>query len=161
MRRPIFFIFTFFFLSFAALTVYAASQIIVTVGINPLEVNADTNGNTQVGKIFTLKARIENDGNSEIKNITAELFVPSGIILISGEPIQNIGRIPGKRHKDVRWKLKAAARGQYVATVRAQGVNKAGKSISSEASALLNVKEKRGFWHFFNLFDRFAEIFDD
>jgi len=160
MRRPIFFIFTFFLLSFAALTVYAASQIIVTVGINPLEVNADTNGNIRVGKIFTLKARIENDGNSEIKNITAELFVPSGIILISGDPVQNVGRISGKRHKDVRWKLKATASGQYVATVRAQGINKAGESISSEASVLFNVKEKRGFNHFFDFFDRFAVIFD-
>ncbi|HLD61654.1 MAG TPA: hypothetical protein VI998_01645 [Patescibacteria group bacterium] len=158
MRRPIFFILIFFCIFFAALTAYAASQILVTVSINPLEVNADANGNIQVNKIFTLKARIDNDGNSEIKNITAELFVPGEIILVSGEPIQNIGRIPGKRHKDVRWKLKAAARGQYVATVRAQGINKAGESISSEASALLIVKEKRGFWHFF---DRLTEIFDD
>ena len=161
MRRPIFFIFTFFSLSFAALTVYAASQILVTVSINPLEVNADTNGNIRVGKIFTLKARIENDGNSEIKNITAELFVPNGIILISGDPVQNVGRISGKRHKDVRWKLKASASGQYIATVRAQGTNKAGESISSESSVLLNVKEKRGFWHFFDFFDHFAVIFDD
>ena len=120
--------------------------------------DADTNGNIRVGKIFTLKARIENDGNSEIKNITAELFVPGEIILISGDPVQNVGRISGKRHKDVRWKLKAAARGQYVATVRAQGINKAGESISSEASVIFNVKEKRGFWHFF---DRLVAIFDD
>jgi len=161
MRRPIFFILVFLCIFFAAMTAYAASQILVTVSINPLEVNADANGNIRVGKIFTLKARIENDGNSEIKNITAELFVPGEIILISGDPVQNVGKISGKRHKDVRWKLKAIARGQYIATVRAQGVNKAGESISSEASVLLNVKEKRGFWHFFNLFDRFAEIFDD
>src|SRR3990172_7292940 len=126
MRRPIFFIFTFFFLSFAALTVYAASQILVTVSINPLNVDADANGNIQINKIFTLKARIENDGNSEIKNITAELFVPGEIILVSGDSIQNIGKIAGNRHKDVRWKLKATAGGQYVATVRAQGINKAG-----------------------------------
>src|SRR3990167_8113675 len=148
MRRPIFFIFTFFSLSFAALTVYAASQILVTVSINPLGVDADANGNIQVNKIFTLKARIENNGNSEIKNITAELFIPGEIILISGDPIQNVGRISGKRHKDVRWKLKAAARGQYVATVRAQGINKAGENISSEDSILLDIKELRGFWHF-------------
>src|SRR3989344_8564728 len=158
MRRPIFSIFTFFFLSFAALTVYAASQIIVTVGINPLEVNADANGNILVNKIFTLKARIENDGNSEIKNITAELFVPNGIILISGDSVHNVGRISGKRHKDVRWKLKAAARGQYVATVRAQGINKAGENISSEDSILLDIKELRGFWHFF---DRLVAVFGD
>ena len=160
MRRPIFFIFTFFSLSFAALTVYAASQILVTVSINPLGVDADANGNIRVNKIFTLKARIENNGNSEIKNITAELFIPGEVILISGDPVQNVGRISGKRHKDVRWKLKAAARGQYVATVRAQGINKAGESISSEASILLNVKEKRGFGYFFDFFDRFAEIFN-
>src|SRR3990167_60878 len=152
MRRPIFFIFTFFSLSFAALTVYAASQILVTISINPLGVDADANRNIQVGKIFTLKARIENNGNSEIKNITAELFIPGEIVLISGDPIQNVGRISGKRHKDVRWKLKASGSGLYRATVHAQGINEAGESVSSEASALLNVKEKRGFWHFFEIF---------
>ena len=142
MRRPIFFIFTFFFLSFAALTVYAASQIIVTVGINPLEVNADTNGNIRVGKIFTLKARIENDGNSEIKNITAELFVPGEIVLISGDPIQNVGRISGKRHKDVRWKLKANKTGEFVASVRVNGAGLDGQNISSEDSVLIHVKKR-------------------
>jgi len=142
MRRPIFFIFTFFFLSFAALTVYAASQILVTVSINPLNVDADANGNIQVNKIFTLKARIENDGNSEIKNITAELFVPSGIILISGDPVQNVGRISGKRHKDVRWKLKANKTGEFVASVRVNGTGLNGQNISSEDSVLIHVKKR-------------------
>ena len=142
MRRPIFFIFTFFFLSFAALTVYAASQILVTVSINPLNVDADANGNIQVNKIFTLKARIENDGNSEIKNITAEFFVPSGIILISGDPVQNVGRISGKRHKDVRWKLKANKTGEFVASVRVNGAGLDGQNISSEDSVLIHVKKR-------------------
>ncbi|HLA25720.1 MAG TPA: hypothetical protein VJ028_01005 [Patescibacteria group bacterium] len=142
MRRPIFFIFTFFFLSFAALTVYAASQILVTVSINPLNVDADANGNIQVNKIFTLKARIENDGNSEIKNITAELFVPGEIVLISGDPIQNVGRISGKRHKDVRWKLKANKTGEFVASVRVNGAGLDGQNISSEDSVLIHVKKR-------------------
>ena len=142
MRRPIFFIITFFFLSFAALTVYAASQILVTISINPLGVDADANGNIRVGKIFTLKARIDNDGNSEIKNITAELFVPSGIILISGDPVQNVGRISGKRHKDVRWKLKANKTGEFVASVRVNGAGSNGQNISSEDSVLIHVKKR-------------------
>src|SRR3989338_1855128 len=113
MRRPIFFIFTFFFLSFAALTVYAASQILVTVSINPLNVDADANGNIQVNKIFTLKARIQNDG-----------------------------RISGKRHKDVRWKLKANKTGEFVASVRVNGAGLDGQNISSEDSVLIHVKKR-------------------
>ena len=142
MRRPIFFIFTFFFLSFAALTVYAASQILVTVSINPLGVDADANGNIRVNKIFTLKARIENNGNSEIKNITAELFIPGEVILISGDPVQNVGRISGKRHKDVRWKLKANKTGEFVASVRVNGAGLDGQNISSEDSVLIHVKKR-------------------
>lgn len=149
MRRTIFFIIILSCLSLAALTVYAASQILVTVSINPLGVSADANRNIRVGKIFTLKARIENDGNAEIKNVTAELFIPQGIILLSGDPVQNIGKISGKRHKDVHWKLKAAAIGQYIATVRVQGINGAGESVSSEDSILINVKKSRGFGWFF------------
>ena len=142
MKRLFFFIFILSCLSFAALTVYAASQILVTVSINPLNVDADANGNIQVNKIFTLKARIENDGNSEIKNITAELFVPGEIVLISGDPIQNVGRISGKRHKDVRWKLKANKTGEFVASVRVNGAGLDGQNISSEDSVLIHVKKR-------------------
>lgn len=152
MRRTIFFIFIFSCLSLAALTVFAASQILVTVSINPLGVSADASKNVRVGKIFTLKARIENDGSAEIKNVTAELFVPQGIISLNGDPIQNIGKISGKRHKDVHWKLKAAAIGQYIATVRVQGINGAGESVSNEDSLIINVIKSRGFnWFFWNI----------
>ena len=140
MRRPIFFIFTFFFLSFAALTVYAASQILVTVSINPLNVDTDAKGNLRVGKIFTLQARIENKGDAALQNSMAELFAPKEIELVGGSSQKFIGEIKSGRHKDVRWKLKAALSGQYIATVRAQGINEAGESVSSEDSVLIHVK---------------------
>ena len=161
MKRLFFFIFILSCLSFAALTVYAASHILVTISVNPLNVDTDAKGNLRVGKIFTLQALIENKGDAALQNSMAELFAPKEIELASGSSQEFIGEIKGGRHKDVRWKLKASASGLYIATVHAQGINEAGESVSSEASALLNVKEKRGFWHFFDFFDRLTEIFDD
>ncbi len=154
MRKLIIFTFIFSCLFLAALTVYAASQILVTVSINPLNVNADAKGSLRVGKIFTLQTRIENKGDTALQGVTAELFVPKGIILLSGDPIQNVDKISGKHHRDVRWKLKAAAAGQYIATVRAQGINEDGESVSSEDSVLLDIRELRGFGRIFEIFDR-------
>ncbi|MEK7130415.1 MAG: hypothetical protein AAB793_02065, partial [Patescibacteria group bacterium] len=58
------------------------------------------------------------------------------------------------RHKDVRWKLKAASPGQYIASVHAQGINEDGESVSSEDSVLLDIRELRGFGRIFEIFDR-------
>lgn len=137
----------------AALTVYAASQILVTVSINPLDINASTKGNLRVGKIFTLQTRIENKGNTALQDVMAELFIPKEIELVSGSSQEFIGEIRGGRHKDVRWKLNAASPGQYIATVRVQGINEEGESVSSEDSVLLDIRESRGFGRIFEIFD--------
>ncbi|TAN57647.1 hypothetical protein EPN15_03400 [Patescibacteria group bacterium] len=161
MKRLFFFIFILFCLSFAALTVYAASQILVTVGVNPLNVDADAKGNLRVGKIFTLQTRIENKGDAALQYATAELFAPKEIELVSGSSQEFIGEIKGGRHKDVRWKLKAALSGQYIATVRAQGINEGGDSVSSEDSILLDIREPRGLGAIFEIFSRLAAMFDN
>lgn len=140
--------------SLATLTVYAASQILVTVSINPLNVNADAKGNLRVGKIFTLQTRVENKGDAALQDAMAEFFAPKEIGLVGGSSQEFIGEIRGSRHKDVRWKLKAAAPGQYIATVRAQGINEEGEIVSSEDSILLEIKESRGFGRIFEIFDR-------
>ncbi len=142
------------------------SVITAWVTINPLEVNLSAPPETEVNEVFWLRAKIINKGKEKIKNGKAEIHLPQGLILIKKDSAQKIGVIPGKKAKNVSWRVRGAEAGIYIVIVRATGELK-GEMTSAEDSIKIEVvaakpqieEGRQGFFKSFLSF--FQKWFED
>ena len=113
-----------------------------TVSPNPLTVTVVPPKSSVVGKAFTIKAEVENGGEVVVKNASAEILLPAGLILSRGDAQKNIGKIPALRTKSVSWRVLAAEVGDYIVIVQVSGEVNA-QVITEQDSAIITVTEPR------------------
>lgn len=132
------------------------------VTINPLEVRVSAPAEVEINKVFKVEARLINKGEEKIENAKAKIFLPSGLILMKKDPVQEIGVIPAKKEKKASWAVKGIEPGSHIVIVSASGELK-GDLVSAEDSVEVRVREPLREipppkW-FQNLLDFFREMF--
>ena len=116
-----------------------------TVTTTPLALSVSAPKKVRVGRRFGVKATVVNRGESEITQAAAAIHLPDGLTLISSEAEQDIGVIPPRRKKAVRWVVKASEVGTYVITITVSGQYE-GSAVEAEAARTVEVKKRLSLW---------------
>jgi len=91
------------------------------VTINPLLVDVSAPAEVEINKVFKIEAKIINKGEEKIEKAKGEIFLPSGLILLKKDPVQEIGIIPPKKEKKISWSVKGETIGSYIISVSVSG----------------------------------------
>lgn len=129
-----------FFAGFAQASLWDTIRAWVT--INPLFVDVSAPAEVGINKVFKVEAKIINRGEEKIEKAKAEIFLPSGLILLKKDSVQEAGVISAKKEKKVSWSVKGETIGDYFISVKASGELR-GELISAESSTIkVTVVEK-------------------
>lgn len=123
----------------------STGTITATVTVNPLLVKVKAVPKTAiVEKDFQVSAEIKNLGESILNDVTASIYLPPGLILLSDQN-QYLGEIESDRKKVASWKARGQEAGAYVMISSVSAINaSSGESITHEASAMVAIKDKLG-----------------
>jgi len=131
------------------------------VTINPLDVEVLAPAEIEVDKVFKVEARVTNKGEEKIENTKAKISLPTGLVLLKKDPVQELGVIPGKKEKKISWSVKGEELGNYGISVKVSGELQ-GKELSKESDTIMvKIIEKTvpgGGKARFNLFQRFFDF---
>jgi hypothetical protein len=111
------------------------------VTINPLAVEISAPSEVELGRVFSIEAKVINKGEVKIENINGEIFLPEGLSLRGRNAVQKIKVIQGGKEKKIFWQVAAEYSGNYIITVSAFGELK-GNIITAAGSKVLTVEEK-------------------
>jgi len=106
------------------------------VTINPLEVVVSAPPLVETNKLFRVEARVINKGEERIGRVTAEIFLPKGLVVTKKNTVQNVGTISGRREKRIQWLVQAEQTGMYLILVSAAAELK-GDSITTEGNTVI------------------------
>jgi len=121
------------------------SIITATVTVNPLVVSVFAPSTVLVGRPFTVKASIENRGESKIEQAVATINLPDGLELAKPKAEQTLGVIPPHRRKTAVWPIRATEGSEYVISVSVSGQYD-GVAIIEESTAAFTVSEDAPPW---------------
>ena len=129
----------------SSLSAASEGSVSATVTTTPLVLSVSAPKKLQVGRRFGVKTTIANLGESEIAQVAAAIHLPDGLTLISSEAEQDIGVIPARKKKVVRWVVRAGEVGTYVITITASGQYE-GSAVEAEAARTVEVKKRLSLW---------------
>lgn len=121
------------------------SIITATVTVNPLLVSVSAPSTVLLDRPFTVKAIIENRGESRIEQAVATINLPDGLELAKPKAEQTLGVIPPHIRKTAVWPVRATKGSEYVISVSVSGQYE-GIAITEDSTASFAVSEEAPPW---------------
>lgn len=106
-----------------------------TVKVNPLEVSLTVPASpVAVGEAFTVRATVENQGESRIRRPTATLQLPTAALEVRGPTIHRLRPLEPFGSRSTEWRLTAMETGSFVLMVTASGVDSSDRTLLTAES---------------------------
>ncbi len=126
-----------------------------TVYINPLKVSVSTPDSVEIGTVFRVEVQISNQGTGKVRDVSATIYLPSGLRLVSKKETRKLGVLSSEKSKNVFWRVKAEDLGNYIVLVQAIGNDdRTDQFISAEGTSIIEVYQefewRRIFWRIFH-----------
>jgi uncharacterized repeat protein (TIGR01451 family) len=108
--------------TFSYMTAYGLGGVTTTPGVLSLSITAPTD--VQESGTFTAVAYVTNTGQSIANNVVAQISLPPGLTLLSGNNQVNLGNLPANGgNAQASWQVQAGASGDYTFQVVASSDN--------------------------------------